>query len=103
MKALKWVGTSLQDLTAFPKEARREAGYEIHRVQSGLEPVNWKPMPEVGAGVCEIRIRDESGIYRLFYVANKANFVYVLHAFEKKTQRTLKSDIDLGKKRFKSI
>ena len=103
MKTLYFVGTALDDLKEFPHDARKEAGYELHRVQNGLEPRDWKPMRTVGPGVREIRIRDSSGIYRVFYVANIGNAVYVLHAFNKKTEATAKADVDLGKKRLKEL
>ena len=57
---------------AFPDDTRREAGFQLGRVQSGLEPADWKPFNEVGAGTKEIRIGDASGAYRVMYVANKA-------------------------------
>ncbi len=63
------------------------------RVQFGLDPTNWKPMKTVGAGVREIRIHYR-GKYRVIYVANRNEAIYVLHAFQKKTQRTPKHDID---------
>ncbi|MFC4764803.1 type II toxin-antitoxin system RelE/ParE family toxin [Dyella koreensis] len=91
MKQLAFLGSALDDLKDFPVDARRETGYELHRIQNGLDPHDWKPMTSVGDGVREIRIRDEAGIYRVLYVANIGDVVYVLHAFNKKTQRTAKS------------
>jgi phage-related protein len=70
-KAVHWIGSSLKDLKAFPDTPRRDAGHELNKVQSGLEPSDWKPFDEVGAGTREIRIRDESGAYRVMYVAKK--------------------------------
>ena len=58
-------------------------------------------MPSVGRGVFELRARDEDGIARLMYVAKFRDTVYVLHVFEKKTQKTAQADIDLGKKRYR--
>ena len=75
----------------------------MYRVQCGLEPRNWKPMASVGPGVREIRVRDEAGIFRLIYLATRPEGVYVLHCFQKKTQRTSSSDLKLATKRFKSI
>ncbi len=86
-KPLVWLGTSLRDLRAFPEPARRRAGFELSLVQQGLPPSDWKPMPEVGPGVVEIRIHTASE-HRVFYLARLEEAVYVLHAFEKKTQRT---------------
>lgn len=95
-KDLRWVGRSLEDLRDFPAEARREAGHQLHLVQLGLEPDDWRPMPSVGPGVAEIRIHEE-GAYRIFYITKYDEAVYVLHAFEKKSQKTAQRDIDLGR------
>lgn len=102
MKPLEFVGSSLDDLRAFPVEARRVAGFELGFVQRGLNPSDWKPMSEVGAGVREIRIRI-LGEWRVLYVAKLAEAVYVLHAFQKKTQKTRKEDIELARKRYRQI
>jgi predicted XRE-type DNA-binding protein len=68
MKPIEFRGNSLNRLREFPKEARREAGFQLDRVQRGLEPFDWKPMSSVGAGVREIRVRDDSGAFRVLYV-----------------------------------
>jgi phage-related protein len=60
-------------------------------------------MPTVGPGVVEIRVRDESGVYRLLYVAKFAEAVYVLHAFHKKSQKTSPLDVAVAKKRYHVI
>jgi phage-related protein len=101
-KPLAWVGTALADLRRFPDEARRDAGYQLGRVQSGLEPSDWKPMPAVGPGVVEIRIRTAVE-HRVFYVAKFAEAIYVLHAFEKRTAKTAKHDLDLARRRFRAL
>lgn len=102
MKNLKFVGKSLEDLRAFPEEARRAAGFELRAVQNGLEPSDWKPMKSIGSGVNEIRIHFK-GEWRIIYVAKLIDAVYVLHAFQKKTQKTNMSDIELAKKRLQMI
>ena len=99
MKPVAFQGTSLDDLRAFPAEARREAGHQLNRVQRGLDPNDWKPMPGIGVGVREIRVRDEAGAFRVIYTANRPEAVYVLHAFQKKTPQTTKRDLDLAKAR----
>lgn len=103
MKLLTFVGTTLADLRDFPEDARREAGYQLDRVQNGLDPKDWKSMPSVGSGVREVRIREESGAHRIFYVAHVRGQIYVLHAFTKKTQKTSLSDIQIGKARYKAV
>ena len=103
MTDVHFVGSSLDDLKNFPAGARREAGFELSNVQSGLQPSDWKPMSSVGAGAGEIRIKDEAGIYRVIYVAKFEDVVHVLHAFEKKTRKTRKADIALAKARYKAL
>ena len=102
MKALKFVGSSLDDLTDFPLEARRESGFELWQVQRGLQPSDFKPMPAVGAGAFEIRVH-VLGEWRVIYVAKFKDAVYVLHAFHKKTQKTRKEDIELAARRYRQI
>ena len=101
-KPLSWLGSSLQDLRAFPDDARRAAGYQLGRVQQGLSPTDWKPMSTVGAGVVEIRIHARVE-HRVFYVAQFEEAVYVIHAFKKKTRQTPQSEIALAKKRLADL
>jgi phage-related protein len=101
-KPIRWIGSSLNDLTNFPDTARKKAGFQLRAIQSGDSPSDFKPMPTVGLGVEEIRIRTEDA-YRIFYVAKFAEAVYVLHAFQKKTQKTSKSDIEIGQKRYQQM
>lgn len=103
MKPVEFLADSLNALRDFPEMARREAGFQIDRVQRGLEPFDWKPMSSIGTGVREIRVRDESGAFRVLYVAKFDDVVYVLHCFQKKTQATAKRDIDLARKRFREL
>ena len=101
-RSLSWLGTSLSDIQAFPPEARRAIGYQLRRVQQGLMPTDWKPMSTVGAGVVEIRIRGRLE-HRVLYIAKFADAVYVLHAFEKKTQKTRKADLDIAHRRLRDL
>lgn len=103
LKPVAFVGSSLDDLRAFPSQARREAGHQLDQVQSGQEPDDWKPMNTVGQGVKEIRIRDVAGAFRIMYVAKFADAVYVLHCFQKKTEKTSKTDLDLASKRYRDL
>ncbi|MGA1652331.1 MAG: type II toxin-antitoxin system RelE/ParE family toxin [Burkholderiaceae bacterium] len=103
MKLVEFRGNALEDLRAFPELAKREAGYQIDRVQNGLEPDDFKPMATVGKSVYEIRVQEPSGAFRVIYIAKLEQFVYVLHCFQKKTQRTSKKDIDLAKSRFREL
>ena len=94
--------TAEQAVKDFPQLARQRAGRQLARVQDGLEPEDWKPMPSIGIGVSEIRVR-EGRAFRLIYVAKFSEAIYVLHAFEKKTRKTPRSDIDLARTRFRAL
>lgn len=102
-KPLRFRGSSRADLLAFPNEARREAGFQLSFVQFGDDPMDWKPMPVIGSGVREIRIRDDGGAFRVIYVAKFRDAIYVLHCFEKKTQTTAKRDIAIATTRYKEL
>ncbi len=103
MKPVDFYGEALDALRAFPERARRQAGYQIDKVQHGEEPDDWKPMKTIGAGVREIRIREEAGAFRVIYLAKLADAVYILHCFQKKTEQTSERDIDLARKRYKEL
>lgn len=103
-KPVGWVGASREDLRGFPDLARRRAGHELHQVQKGLMPSDWKPIPGVGPGACEIRISTaEHGAnleHRVFFVAKFKEAVWVLHAFQKTTQKTSRHAIEIGRRRY---
>ncbi|KQP61692.1 hypothetical protein ASG40_04090 [Methylobacterium sp. Leaf399] len=99
-KSVVFVGTALDDLRAFPLTARREAGYQIDRVQSGRDPDDWKPMTSIGPGARELRIREASGAFRVVYVAKFADAIFVLHCFRKTTQKTSREDLALATRRY---
>ena len=103
VKAVVFRGSALEDLRGFPLVVRREAGYQLDRIQRTLDPDDWKPMNSVGSGVREIRIRDETGAFRVIYVAKFADAIYVLHCFQKRTQRTAQADINLAAKRYRDL
>lgn len=102
-KQVEFLGSSLNELRDFPLSARREAGYQIDKVQHGEEPDDWKPIKTIGAGVQEIRIQDEFGAFRVIYIAKLKDAVYVLHCFQKKTQKTSAQDIALASKRYNEL
>ena len=103
LKPLDFRGSSLDDLRAFPHTARREAGHQLDLVQNGYDPDDWKPVNTVGHGVKEIRIRDNAGAFRVMFVAKFSDAVYVLHCFQKKTQKTSKPDLDVAAKRYREL
>jgi phage-related protein len=101
-KRVKFVGSSKDDISGFPDDARTIAGHQLHRIQKGLDPDDFKPMPDVGSGVYEIRVKTDAE-HRVFYVTKFGDWIYVLHAFEKKSQKTPTKDIQLAAKRYKQL
>lgn len=102
-KEIRWVGSSYDDLLKFPDDPRREAGFQLGKVQAGLDPDDWKPFDDVGKGTREIRVRDATGIFRVMYVAKFDEAIYVLHCFQKKTEATTKQDKDIAETRYRAI
>jgi len=103
MKPIQFLGDSLRCLRDFPDDARQDAGYQLDKVQRGEQPDDFKPMPAIGKGVEEVRVWDDSGTYRVIYTARFADAVYVLHAFQKKTQTTSRKDIALARERYTQL
>ena len=101
-KPLVWLGSARRDLRAFPSDARRRGGFQLRKVQQGLDPDEWKPMTSVGPGVREIRIQTELA-HRVFYLATFEEAVYVLHSFEKKTRKTPATDVTLARDRYRGL
>ena len=102
MKRIQWLGASLNAVREFPADARALIGQELRLVQSGLMPSDFKPMPTVGAGTYEIRVR-AGNQYRVIYVAKFSDSVYVLHAFIKKTPKTAQPDLEIAKSRYTAL
>ncbi len=103
IKDIEFLGDSLEVIRNFNKETKRDIGLQLDYIQNGLEPDDWKPMASIGLGVKEIRVRNAFGAFRTVYIIKKRSSIFVLHAFEKKTQKTPKKEIDLAKERFKQI
>jgi len=101
-KRLLWLGSARRDIRSFPKPARRVAGFQLLRVQQGLEPNDWKPMASIGVGVQEIRIHTETE-HRVCYVARFIEGIYVLHAFEKRTRKTSRADLELARAQYREL
>jgi phage-related protein len=102
-KMVEFCATSKKDILSFPDIAQQRIGYQIDLLQDGDEPSDWKPMSTVGPGVQEIRVKCKDGAFRVFYVVNRPEAIYVLHAFKKTTEKTEKREIDLAKARLKSL
>jgi phage-related protein len=102
-KKIDWRGSSLDDLCAFPDDAKRNAGYQLRKVQKGEQPDEYKPMPEIGSGVTEVIVDTSDGWFRVMYVAKLEEAVYVLHAFQKKSNKTTQGDKDVAKRRYSAV
>jgi len=102
IKPIRWVGSAREEIQSLPEDARKEVGFALWTLQQGIQPSDFKPMSIVGKGVEEIRIRTEDS-YRVFYIVRFEEAIYVLHAFQKKTQKTAKKNIDVGQKRYKQL
>lgn len=103
MKPLRFLGNSLESLRGFPEDARYDAGYQLDQVQRGRQPRDFKPMPSIGRGVEELRVWDDKRTYRVIYVARFADFVFVLHAFQKKSASTSKRDLEIARARYSDL
>jgi phage-related protein len=102
---IEFLGASLSALRNFPSDARRVAGFQLDRVQRGLDPLDWKPLPSVGPGVREIRVRERSGSFRVMYAAgiSTSRAVIVLHCFRKTTRKTSRLDLDIARSRYRAL
>ena len=103
VKPVEFLGNALEALKAFPRTVRREAGFQIDKVQRGIDPDDWKPMRSIGTGVREIRVRDKSGAFRVIYLASLQDAVYVLHCFKKTTRQTSRPDVQLAQVRYREL
>ena len=101
MKPVRFVGSAKQDLSDFPASVRLRTGHELFMVQVAREPDDWKPMSSIGPGACEIRVRVAEGRFRVIYVASFPTAIYVLHAFEKKSRKTARQDLELARRRYR--
>jgi phage-related protein len=102
-RPLAWLGDSRKALQSFPPAAQRIAGFELRNVQKGRQPADFKPMPSIGMGVEELRVWADEGTYRVVYIARLPEAVYVLHAFQKKTQQTNQRDLALARARLERL
>ena len=103
LKNIYWHGDTLEVVRKFAKSIRITIGAELYLLQIGEQPLHCRPMASVGRGVWEIRVRDSKGAFRIFYVVRRRDGIHVLHAFQKKTQKTAKSDVDIGRSRFRAM
>ena len=105
LKTLNFIGSSREDLKAFPEEVRQDIGYALFEAQRGRKPAAAKPLQGFGgAGVLEIIERHDGDAYRAVYTVKFRSGVYVLHCFQKKATHGIKTpqqDIELIKQRLR--
>ncbi len=102
MKEVEFLGNTQYVIAGWDAEVKHEAGYQLYRVQDGLDPIDYKPMPDIGPGVREIRIHS-GGEWRVIYTAKLKGVVYVLEAFKKTTTRTPQQKIKNAKARLNEV
>jgi phage-related protein len=104
LRPLVWMGDSRKNIRKFPEDVRASVGYALQLVQAGETPLEAKPFKGIGSGVYEIVKRYDTDTYRAVYAVKIGEKIYVLHAFQKKSKRDIKTpqaDIDLIKQRYK--
>lgn len=104
LRPLVWMGDARKNIRAFPQEVQKAVGYALQLVQAGETPLDAKPFKGVGSGVYEIVKRYDTDTYRAVYAVKIGEKVYVLHAFQKKSKKGIKTpqtDVDLIKQRYK--
>jgi len=102
-RPIQWLGSSFRNFGRLPIDAQNEISLQLREVQRGFQPLDWKPMKSVGVGVKEIRVRIRNDIFRAIYLAKYSDVIYVLHIFQKKSGNTKNRDIDIARRRFRSI
>lgn len=105
VKDIIWHTKALESLRSFPESVKKDLGYLMHRLQMGdtLTSPYAKPMKSVEIGVSELRVKDASGAYRVFYYLKTNQGILIFHAFQKKTQKTPRKEIERGQKNLKEL
>ena len=91
-KPVHWVGSSKKDLLSFPKQVISDMGYALGLAQLGGKPPEAKPWKGQGSGVFELVERHEGDAYRAVYTVRFEAAIYVLHAFQKKSPKGIRTD-----------
>jgi phage-related protein len=100
---LDFRGDSKEVLSSFPDEVKATFGFNLRRLQNGEAVLRVSPDASVGSGVFELKDQDERTWYRLLYLTRVLDVIYVLHCFEKDTNRTSRQDLDTAKTRLKEV
>jgi len=102
-KRVQWLDKTLDEILEFPAPIRRQAGFQLAKVESGESPDDWKSLSGIGSGIIEIRLRGTEGIFRVVFVAKFPEAIYVLHCFQKKTQALSKHDVQIISRRYRAV
>jgi len=100
---VSWEGDSREVLSAFPEGVKQNLGFELWRLQQGIRPGDYRPLPSIGTGVFELRDQDERAWYRVVYLSRITDVIYVLHCFEKKSREMPRKDFEKAKQRLKGV
>ncbi|MGH9429756.1 MAG: type II toxin-antitoxin system RelE/ParE family toxin [Terriglobia bacterium] len=103
LKPVHFLGTAREDLRTLGEDVRETIGFQLYKLQQGLLPDDWKPMPGLGVGVNELRAREEGKAYRVIYVAKFAEAIYVLHVFAKKARKAPRHDVAIARQRYQQL
>jgi phage-related protein len=103
LATIVWEGDSKEVLRSFPKGVIQNFGFELWQLQQGERPRNYRPLPSVGSGVCELRDRDARGWYRVVYLSRIDDVIYVLHCFEKRSREMPARDFQKSKQRLSAV
>lgn len=102
-KPVLWVGSSKDDLLVQPASARLNLGNQLRAVQKGEVPTDYESMSDIGKGVFQLRTSVQEGWFRMIYIAKFPEGIYVLHCFQKKSNKTSVQDIEIARKRYKAV
>ncbi len=103
LKEVLWLGDSKAVVSTFSSATKEDLGFQLYELQMGRTPKRSRPMKSIGAGVFELKEQDHHGWYRVIYTLQVKNKIYILHSFKKQSAKTSKPDLELAKKRLKSI
>lgn len=105
IKPVVWIGSSYRDFRAFPEAVQDGLGYALFRAQQGEKHESAKPLKGFGgAGVVEIVEDHNTDTYRAIYTVKLRGTVYVLHVFQKKSKKGIKTpgtEMDVVRRRLK--
>lgn len=104
LRPLLWLASSRKDYGAFPPAVQETLGFELFLAQTGQHPPSAKPLRGLGTGVVELIEDFDGNAYRAVYAVRFETAVYVLHCFNKKSKRGIKtpqSDIELIRRRLR--